>query len=278
MKNKYLILFRVVKVFVTLVLIIASLFPFYFSVLNSFRHIKQAYDLTWIPISLSMENWQEAFKIGSLVPRWLFNSIYVSLAISTLMLFFDTLAGYAFARGKFPGKNTFFILILFFLTIPMAVQIVPIYSMIAKAKLMNTYVALILPAASALGIFMMRQTISSVPISLDEAAKLDGCSDFKILWEVILPLIKPGLASVFLINFVSAWNSFIYPLIVTNKEEMRTMTVALYNLAATTGGALHQPPWGLVMVLITIMFVPVFILFLVFQQYFTKGITTTGLK
>jgi multiple sugar transport system permease protein len=278
MKNRRKMLFGVLKVSVIIIFVISSLFPFYFSTLNSFRHIKQTYDLTWVPVGLTLENWQEAFKVGSLVPRWLFNSIFVSITVTTIMLCFDTLAGYAFARGKFRGKNTLFLLIIFFLTVPMAVQIVPIYSMIAKAKLMNTYLALILPAASALGIFMMRQTISSVPISLDEAAKLDGCTDFQILWKVILPLIKPGLASVFLINFVSAWNWFIYPLIVTNKEEMRTMTVALYNLAATTGGALHQPPWGLVMVLITIMFVPVFILFLVFQQYFTKGITTTGFK
>jgi multiple sugar transport system permease protein len=194
------------------------------------------------------------------------------------MLGFDTLAGYAFARGKFPGKNPIFLLIIFLLTVPMAVQIVPIYAMITKAGLLNTYTALILPAASAMGIFMMRQTISSVPISLDEAAKLDGCSDFQILLKVILPLIKPGLAAVFLINFVSNWNWFIYPLIVTNKDEMHTLTVALYTLAASTGNTLFEPPWGLIMVLITIMFIPVFILFIVFQQYFTKGITMTGLK
>lgn len=269
---------EIIKVSLTLVFVLASLFPFYFSTLNSFRHIRRTPDLGWVPVGLTLENWQEAFQPDSLIPRWMFNSIFVSLAITTLMLIFDTLAGYAFARKKFPGSNFFFLLIIFLLTVPMAVQIIPIYSMIAKAGLLNSYLALILPAASALGVFMMRQTIASVPVSLDEAARLDGCSDFGILRYVILPLVKPGLASVFLINFVSMWNWFIYPLLVTNKDYMRTMTVALYTMAATSGGALHPPPWGSIMVMITIMFLPVFVLFLAFQQYFTKGITMTGIK
>jgi len=278
MTKKRITVFKIFQVVLVIIFILVSLFPFYFSTLNSFRYIRRTPDLDWAPNNLTMKNWEEAFTPGSLIPRWLFNSVVVSLAITILSICFDTLAGYAFARKKFPGSKFIFYSIIFCLTIPMAVQIIPIYSMIAKLKLLNTYLALILPAATAMGVFIMRQTISSIPVNLDESAKLDGCSEFGILWRIIIPLIKPALASVFLINFVTQWNWLIYPLIVTNKDAMRTMTVALYVVGSTSAGALTPPPWGTIMVLITIMFIPVFILFLIFQQYFTKGITMTGFK
>ena len=129
-----------------------------------------------------------------------------------------------------------------------------------------------------MGTFMMTQAISTIPVELDEAAVIDGCSDLGIFRHVILPLSKPALASVFIILFVNHWNNFIYPFIVTNKENMRTLTVALYFLAAGGDVTLWPPPWGIITVMITVMFVPVLVIFIAFQDYFHKGIALTGMK
>ncbi|MBE3086741.1 MAG: carbohydrate ABC transporter permease [Bacteroidetes bacterium] len=232
----------------------------------------------WLPIGLSLHNWQAAFATGSLVPRWFFNSLFVATTISILTLFFDSMAGYTFARKKFPGRDFLFLTVIFCITVPFAVLLIPIYSMMAKTHLINTYLALIAPAASPLGVFMMRQSIFSIPPDFDEAAKLDGCSEFGIFWRIILPLSRPALASVFIITFVTQWNWFIYPFIVTNKNEMFTLTVALYTAAETASRSLFPPEWGIIMVLITITFIPLLAVFLGFQEYFTKGMVMTGLK
>jgi multiple sugar transport system permease protein len=263
-----------------LLFVLATIFPFYYAVLNSFRHIRNVPDLSWVPTGLTLDNWIAAFGPDSPMPRWLFNSVVVTLTITTLSLCFDSLAGYAFARKQFPGKNLFFFgVVIFGLTVPAAIVIIPVYTMMAKANLINTYLALILPAASSLGTFMMTQAISDIPVELDEAARLDGSSDFGIFRRIILPLSKPALAAVFIVLFLAHWNSFLYPLIVTNKMEMRTLPVGLYLLSPggdQTFGL--PPPWGLITVIIAIQFVPVLIIFLIFQDYFTQGMALTGMK
>jgi multiple sugar transport system permease protein len=263
-----------------LLFVSATIFPFYYAVLNSFRNIRNVPDLSWVPTRLTLDNWVAAFSPESPVPRWLFNSVVVTLTITILSLCFDSLAGYAFARKQFPGKNlVFFGVVIFGLTVPAAIVIIPVYAMMAKANLINTYLALILPAASSLGTFMMTQAISDIPVELDEAARLDGCSDFGIFRRIILPLSKPALAAVFIILFLAHWNDFLYPVIVTNKVAMRTLPVGLYLLspgADQTFGL--PPPWGLITVVIAIQFIPVLIIFLIFQDYFTQGMALTGMK
>ena len=154
--------------------IVFTLFPFYFSILNSFRDIRTIPDFGWLPTGLTLKWWREAFKSGSMVPRWFLNSVIVTLGISLLSLTFDSLAGYAFARKKFPARNFLFYTVMFCMTVPFGMLMIPIFFMMAKAHLLNTYVALILPAASAMGTFMMTQAISTIPVDLDEAAVIDG--------------------------------------------------------------------------------------------------------
>jgi ABC-type glycerol-3-phosphate transport system permease component len=218
------------------------------------------------------------FSQGYPAPRWLFNSVFVALAITTLSVITDTLAGYTFARKRFPGRDVLFLLILSGLTIPIGMLVIPIYVMMAKSGLVNTYWALILPAASVLGTFMMRQSIAELPIELDEAARLDGCSDLQILWHVIVPLVKPALASVYIVLFLAHWNDFIYPLVVTNKTSMRTLPVGLYLLYPGGGMLNVKPEWGKMMVIANMMIVPVLVVFLLLQDYFTRGLFTTGMK
>lgn len=261
------------------IFVAVTVFPFYFAILNSFRHVRALPDLSWTPDRLTLDNWRSAFSAESPVPRWLFNSVVVTLAITSLSVCFDSLAGYAFARKQFPGKNLFFFgIVIFGLTVPAALLIIPIYTLMAKADLINTYTALILPAASSLGTFMMTQAIAEIPVELDEAARLDGCSDFTIFTRIILPLIKPALAAVFIVLFLAHWNNFLYPLIVTNKEAMRTLTVGLYLLAPNDRTFGLPPPWDWITVSIAIQFIPVLIVFLVFQDYFTQGMALTGMK
>jgi multiple sugar transport system permease protein len=272
-------LYRWLRAFVLLLFVLGTIFPFYYALMNSFRTIRNLPDLSWVPTGLTLDNWLVAFSPGSPVPRWLFNSIIVTLAITTISVVFDSLAGYAFARKSFPGKSIFFFgVVLFGLTIPTAMLIIPIYGMMVKAGLVNTYLALILPAASSLGTFMMRQAISEIPIELDEAARMDGCSDAGIFWRVIMPLSKPALAAVFIVLFLAHWNSFLYPLLVTNKEAMRTLTVGLYLLAPGDRTYGMPPPWDLITVMIALQFIPVLIVFLIFQEQFTRGVAMSGMK
>jgi multiple sugar transport system permease protein len=272
-------LYRWLRALILLIFVLGTIFPFYYALMNSFRAIRNLPDLSWVPSGLTLNNWLAAFSPGSPVPRWLFNSIVVTLAITTISTIFDSLAGYAFARKNFPGKHIFFFgVVLFGLTIPTAMLIIPIYGMMVKAGLVNTYLALILPAASSLGTFMMRQAISEIPLELDEAARMDGCSDSGIFWRIIMPLSKPALAAVFIVLFLAHWNSFLYPLLVTNKEAMRTLTVGLYLLAPGDRTYGMPPPWDLITVMIALQFIPVLIVFLIFQEQFTRGVAMSGMK
>jgi multiple sugar transport system permease protein len=273
-----ILVFRVAKAFVIVLFIVFSLFPFYYSILNSFRHVSMITDLAWFPSELSIENWEKAFAPNSLLPRWLFNSIFVSLTVSSLSLCFNSLAGYAFARLNFRGSQFLFLILIFCLAIPLSLLIIPIYAMAVRTGLYNTYIALMLPSASVLGVFLMRQAIAGIPKELEDSARLDGCSDFGVFWHIMIPLVRPALAAVFIVDFIGQWNWFIYPLIVTNTDSMRTLTLALYSVANQSASSTYPPNWGLSMVLVTVAFIPVFIMFLAFQKYFTKGFVMSGMK
>jgi multiple sugar transport system permease protein len=257
--------------------IIGTIFPFYFAFINSFRPVRDIPDFSWQPKQLTLKNWTAAVS-GAIVPRWLLNSVIVTFFISTLSLCTDTLAGYAFARIPFPGRKMLFSLVILCLAIPMVMLVLPLYVMLAKAHLLNTYTALIWPAASAMGTFMMRQSIVSLPISTEEAARMDGCSNFKILWHVILPSVRPALASTYIVLFMMHWNNFLYPLTVTSRMDMRTLPVGLYLLAPGGEGGTIPPQWGLLLVTMCILFVPVIAVFVVLQKYFTRGIALSGMK
>ena len=271
-------LLSVLRYALLIMFVLVTVFPFYYTILNSFRDLRDIGDLDFKPTRLTTENWVEAFSGRSPAARWLFNSLVVALAITTLSVITDTLTGYTFARKRFPGRDTLFLLVLSGLTIPIGMLVIPIYIMMAKSGLVNTYWALILPAASVLGTFMMRQSISELPIELDEAARLDGCTDLQILWYVIVPLVRPALASVFIVLFLAHWNNFIYPLVVTNKTSMRTLPVGLYLLAPGGNSSLGPPQWGKIMVLSSVMIFPVLVVFLFLQDYFTRGLSFTGMK
>ncbi len=206
--------------------------------------------------------------------RNLFNSIFVSLVITTVSLLFNSMAGYAFAKYRFRGKNKLFNVLLSSMIIPSQVTMLPLFLMLKSMGFINTYFALIIPGmANIFGIFLIRQYALSIPDSLIEAAKIDGASELKIYTSIILPLCKPILITLGLFTFLGTWNDFLWPLIAMTDNSMYTLPVALANLMGE-----HSKDPELMMAGAVITVLPVLIIFLVLQKHYIKGIMMGSVK
>ena len=217
--------------------------------------------------------YQDLFRLIPIL-RYIWNSIYVSATVTIANIFFCSLAGYAFAKHRFIGRDQTFFVLLGSLMIPWQVNLISGFVLMIKLGWLNSYNSLIIPQmAGVFGIFLCRQFIMSIPDDLIDAAKIDGCSEFTIYRLVIVPLIKPVLATLAIFTFLQQWNSFIWPLIVINSSEMRTLPLALAVLNGQFGTR-----FAMVMAGAVVATTPMLIVFLAFQKYFMKGITMTGLK
>jgi multiple sugar transport system permease protein len=225
-----------------------------------------------IPDPFTLENFQTLFS-KTLALRWLFNSIFVA-GVSTIGgVITSTMAGYAFARGDFIGKEVLFALFLGILMMPETALIVPQFVVLSDLGLVNTYWALIGPwFASIFGTFLMRQQYLSIPRDYDDAARIDGANLWQIYFWVLLPQLKPAMATLAVLRFMGNWNSFLYPLIVTSRATMLTLTVGLGTVARAGGDA------GLDMAGAVITFIPTLIIFVVMQKYIIQGISLSGVK
>lgn len=225
-----------------------------------------------IPAPFTLENFQTLFS-KTLALRWLFNSIFVA-GVSTLGgVITSTMAGYAFARGDFIGKQVIFTLFLGILMMPETAMIVPQFVVLSELGLVNTYTALIGPwFASIFGTFLMRQQYMSIPRDYDDAATIDGANLWQIYFRVLLPQLKPAMATLAVLRFMGNWNSFFYPMIVTSKATLLTLTVGLGTVARSGGDA------GLDMAGAVITFLPTVILFVLMQKYIIQGISLSGVK
>lgn len=206
--------------------------------------------------------------------RYFFNSILITFCVVFGNIIFSSMVGYAFARKDFPFKKTLFILVIGSLMVPTQVIMVPVFILIKNLGWLNTYWALTLPALLCpFNIFLMRQYISKLPVSLEEAARIDGCSDFGIFFKVVLPLARPALAVIGINAFMGSWNTFLYPFILTNTPEMRTLPVglALYK-------SLQGVDWVHLMAGSSITAFPVIIVFLMFQKNIIAGLTAGSTK
>ena len=206
--------------------------------------------------------------------RWFLNTLIVTVVCVAGNLLFCSLAGYAFARIRFFGREVTFLLILATLMIPFQVIIIPTFLIVRSLHLIDTLGALILPnLTGAFGIFMLRQFFRTIPIELEEAARIDGASRLGILFKIVLPLSGPALATLAVITFMWTWNDFLWPLITIYHEENMTLQLGL----ATFQGA-HQTNTNLLMAANVMSMLPVLVLFFLAQRYFIRGIATTGLK
>lgn len=227
----------------------------------------------FFPNEISWEHYRRLFGQMNIV-RYFINSIIVSVSVTAISLIFNSMAGYAFAKYRFPGKGKLFSLLLSAMVIPGQVTMLPLFLMLNRLGLINTYWGIIIPGmASIYGIFLIRQYIISIPDSFIEAARIDGASDLYIYRKIILPLAKPILVTLALFTFMGAWNDFLWPLIILTRDNMYTLPVALANLMGE-----HVQDTELMMAGSVITILPVLIVFLAMQKYYIRGIMLGGLK
>lgn len=205
-----------------------------------------------------------------------FNSTFTTLMGTVTSLFFCSLAGFAFAKYKFPGRNFLFYFLLATMLVPAEVGAVPLFIIMKKVNLINSLWSLIIPKiATAIGIFYMNQYISDVPDELIEAARIDGCTDFQIYWKVILPIIKPALASWGAVTLISRWNDFFWPLLFLRKQAKYTLIVTISLLPISEG---LSTPWPVIMAGTTLVIIPIIVLYLILERFQKAGSFSGAVK
>ena len=220
-----------------------------------------------------LDNFVELFGRRHLF-RWTLNTLFVSVAVTALEVLFCSMAGYAFAKLRFRGREFLFWLYIGSMMVPGQVTLVPLFVLMTRMQLVDTYWALILPFASTpFGVFLMRQQMQTLPSELLDAGRIDGCSEFGLYSRIVMPLVKPGLAVLAVFTFVGQWNSFLWPLVATRSTEMRLLQVGLAMLQEEVPGR-----YGLLMAGATYAAIPIVIIFFLFQRYFLQGVRIGGLK
>lgn len=253
---------------------VLMLLPFAWMLSTSLKEPAEifTYPPIWIPNRLAWENYTKAV---SAMPfgRFYLNSLIVAVSVTFLQLFTSSLAAFAFARLRFWGRNGLFLLYLATLMIPFQVTMIPNFILVRYLGWYDSYQALILPPAfSALSTFLMRQYFLSIPPDLDEAARVDGASSWRIWWQIILPLSGPVIAALTIFLFLGSWNDFLWPLVVTNSLEMRTLPVGL-----STFQGQYNVQWHLLMAGSVIALIPVLAIYMIGQNWFVRGITLSGM-
>ena len=253
------------------------LFPMIYMVAWSFGPDREmaANSYSIFPGIWTMESYYAFFAKSEYTVRWLYNSFVTSAAVMVSNVIFASMAGYAFAKISFKGSRPLFSLILVAMMIPYQVTQVPLYILIvSRLKMGNSYAALILPGcATAYNIFLSKQFFSSIPSALIESAKIDGASQLRIFYNLVLPLSKTVLAVMAINTFMSNWNTFFWPFLVTSKEAMYTIQVGLKTFRFANGTRLSPMMAGA-----TISTLPMFILFFSLQKYFLEGVTIGAVK
>jgi multiple sugar transport system permease protein len=253
----------------------AMLFPFLWMLSTS---LKQDFALFVTPPKLipSPVETKNYTRVGELLPIWriLFNSVFVAIVSTMLALLTSAMAAYAFARLRFRGRDALFFLYLATLMVPFQVTIVPLFIEMKHLGLVNSYPGLILPTvASAFGTFLLRQQFLTLPRELEEAAFIDGAGHWKVFTRIVIPLGAPALATFGIFAFMANWNSFLWPLVIINSQELMTLPLGLANLHGQ-----YTTQWNLVMAGTTISVVPILIVYLLAQKYIVRGFVFSGIK
>ncbi|OIK09103.1 carbohydrate ABC transporter permease [Bacillus sp. MUM 13] len=248
--------------------------PFIWMIFSSFKTESEVSSLvpTLFPKVFTLENFQNLFENMNF-GLYLRNTVIIVIC-SFAGLFLNAMAGYAFAKYQFKGKEKFFYLILATMMIPGQVTMIPVYLILNKMHLTNTMAGIVLPGlVGAFSIFLFRQFMSTIPDELLEAARLDGASEIRLFMQIVLPISKPILAVQGILTFIAGWNSFLWPLIVANDESLYTLSVGLSLLKGQYGGN-----FALQMAGSTFMVLPIIIIFTIFQRHIIDGYTISGIK
>lgn len=255
---------------------IVALFPLYWLFVSALtptaETIKTPPD--FIPIHASIENFRKLFSQAKDYPRWFANSLLITLSITFFHIIVDTLAGYGFAKKEFPGKRILFAILLSTLMIPPQVTLVPLYIVTNKLNLLNNPLAVIFQGtANVLGVFLMRQYIQTLPRELEDAARVDGCTEFGVFWRVILPLCRPAMGALAIFTFVRHWNDYIWPLITLTKTANYTLPVGVASLQTE-----FQTDYGIIFAGAFLAALPIIVFFLLFQRQFLEGVRMGAVK
>jgi len=266
---------RIVIIVILTIAALAVLFPFAWMVFTSFKLERDvfSYPPKLLPQMWTLQNYSD---IWDRLPLQLYfrNSLIFAGGVTLLSLFLDSLAAYAFSRLDFPGRDFFFIFVLIALMLPFQVTFIPLYVTVQSLGMLNSFSGLIIPrATNAFGIFMLRQFFNGIPREFDDAARIDGASEFYIYSRIILPLSGPALATLTIFHFMYNWNDFLWPVLITKTDQMRTLPA---GLALFMGE--HVIENALLMAGATLALLPLFIAFLFAQKYFVNSIVMSGLK
>lgn len=268
-----------------------SLVPIYFLFILSLQDLGlnlTIRNINWLPVNPSWDNYVKLFQLDAPywierrpIGRWILNSALVALIPTISNLVFDAAGGYALAKMRFPGRNLIFGMVIATMTIPEFITFIPLYRMMSDFQWMNTYWALLFPGfAGVAGIFLMKQSIQSLPSSLMDAARIDAASEWGIFWKIVMPLSKPVLAIVGITSFMAGWNSYFWPYLVAQSRDMLTLQAGLSSMMGA--GATGLPPstndLGVVMAGAALAAIPMIIVFFLFQKYIVQGITVGGMK
>lgn len=266
---------RTLLYFVLILMAVVTLLPFLIMLLTAFKPQREiiTFPPHLFPLNWSLENYQKIWlelPFGVLIR----NSMIYSTTITLVSLFIDSMCAYALSRLTFRGREFIFLAVLMTMMVPGQVTLIPLFLNLFNLGWINTFQGLIVPhLSSAFGIFLLRQFFLSIPKELEDSARIDGAGEFRIYWQIVLPLSGPALATLFVFHFMYNWNDFLWPLIVTTNSQMRTLPT---GLALFMGD--HNVEYGVLLAGATIAAAPLIIAFLFAQKYFVAGIVLTGLK
>ena len=267
--NKY------VRSLLKILLVLVFFFPLLWIFLSSLKNQSElfSYPLTLLPADPSLNNYRAALKTGDFL-RFFSNSLFVSVVATLITVLINTMAGYALSKYIFKGRDTIFFIMIATLMIPLQVIMVPIFILEKNLGLLNTLWGIIIPpAATPTGIFLARQYMLTIPNSLIEAARIDGAGEWFIFQRIILPLAKPIIATLAIFSFMWRWNDFLWPFIVIAKQKNYTLQLALANFVGQ-----YDVDWSKLLSMTVISIIPLIAVFLIFQKYFIKGMTSGGVK
>lgn len=250
--------------------------PLYYMFTTSFKAEPEVFAMPvhWIPRSFLPQNYVDAF-LAAPFPRYFWNSLLVAVIVVGSTVLFSALAGYGFAKFDFPGRRLAFLFILSTMMIPFQVLLIPLFVVVHQLGWTNSYAGLIIPGAlSAFGVFLMRQACLTLPDELMDAARIDGAREVGIFIRIVLPLLKPAIATLAILTFLGSWNNFLWPLIVVTKDELFTLPVGMTVFQQP----MQAPYWTYIMAVSTVATLPVVIVFLLLQRYFIEGVVVSGLK
>lgn len=269
---------RLTAALVYLILFVGSIImvlPFYWTLITSVKVPSETmtYPIIWIPSKITFLHYQKAWHAN--FPIYYRNSTIVAVVVVLANIFTSAMAGFIFAKYEFPLKGFLFVVVLSTMMVPFAVVLIPCYMIVAVVlRLKDTLWSMIVPALiSPFGIFLMRQFIQSIPDEMLDAARIDGASDWRTFWQIVLPLCRPALSALAIFHFIWIWNDFLWPLIVTDSDRSRTLPIGVTLFAFQ-----RWQQYNLVVAASVLVLLPMVVIYFIFQRAFVQGIVLTGMK